>query len=536
MEYYTNNVDDETPYAKIRATIIGSIYPDLTIIPPPLEDEDNDDFFHQALRILVPIVLTIVLGPTGLGLNMVAAAAISNVVSQIIFVSTGLQRDFSLTSLLVTTLTAAIGTPISSFSEITLEQIGKNLLEHAMLNLTDQLLEVAAGIQDNLDFKQMTTAAVNGVINDVVSFKTRTLSNGVKALGSGLSTGINMGVASLIQGVPFNTERTLAQMAGTSLGVYAGMEINDYRARQKSEVHQEITQAAQSKDAKGVSQTHYARNKGPGFFAKPKTEESLLKPIRPEDVLKHMQTKNRWEEAAVHWVNTGHVASTQATIAHEHSHTVNWLDNTIYSLAYASVEANMGLEHALGISPYSLEELALKEQPLPDLLNFRFGEVLGYGMQATLILEAGPMRIAEGLYEGSALLISKVSGMWSKSTAENIAIYSREIEQAMPSGSVGSARVWTTKSRLKAAQLPNEGKVRYVPPKNYKPTEPLRRGPSGGYLDKFGNEWVRGVLRTQGHAFEWDVQLSNTGRQQLGWASRDESHLNISLDGRITHR
>ena len=33
----------------------------------------------------------------------------------------------------------------------------------------------------------------------------------------------------------------------------------------------------------------------------------------------------------------------------------------------------MGLEHALGISPYSLEELALKEQPLPDLLNFRFG-------------------------------------------------------------------------------------------------------------------------------------------------------------------
>jgi len=43
-------------------------------------------------------------------------------------------------------------------------------------------------------------------------------------------------------------------------------------------------------------------------------------------------------------------------------------------------------------------------------------------------------------------------------------------------------------------------------------------------------------ISNKGPTFEWDVQLSNTGRNQLGWASRDGSHLNISLDGRITHR
>ncbi|WP_352230889.1 polymorphic toxin type 17 domain-containing protein [Pelosinus sp. IPA-1] len=33
----------------------------------------------------------------------------------------------------------------------------------------------------------------------------------------------------------------------------------------------------------------------------------------------------------------------------------------------------------------------------------------------------------------------------------------------------------------------------------------------------------------------WDVQLSNTGKNQLGWATRDGSH-NVSLDGNITHK
>jgi filamentous hemagglutinin len=92
------------------------------------------------------------------------------------------------------------------------------------------------------------------------------------------------------------------------------------------------------------------------------------------------------------------------------------------------------------------------------------------------------------------------------------------------------------KGRLKNAQLPTEGRIRFVPPNGYSPTNPLLRGPNGGYIDKFGNEWVRGPSRTPGEPFEWDVQLSQTGKNQLGWLSRDETHINVSLHGEITHR
>ncbi|GEM_PF-1943283 len=100
----------------------------------------------------------------------------------------------------------------------------------------------------------------------------------------------------------------------------------------------------------------------------------------------------------------------------------------------------------------------------------------------------------------------------------------------------GTAQPWSIKGRINYVQLPNEGKIRYVPPEGYSASQPLPRGPNNGYIDRFGNEWVKGPSRTAGQAFEWDVQLSRTGKAQLGWATRDGSHLNISLDGRITHK
>ncbi len=112
----------------------------------------------------------------------------------------------------------------------------------------------------------------------------------------------------------------------------------------------------------------------------------------------------------------------------------------------------------------------------------------------------------------------------------------REEENLIRPGTLSSSRAWTPKARINAAQLPNEGKMRFIPPKNYHPSIPLQKGPNGGYIDKFENEWIKGPSRTPGQPFEWDVQLSPLGRKQLGWATRDGSHLNVSLDGRITHR
>jgi uncharacterized membrane protein YgcG len=114
-----------------------------------------------------------------------------------------------------------------------------------------------------------------------------------------------------------------------------------------------------------------------------------------------------------------------------------------------------------------------------------------------------------------------------------------------PPGSVGAAKSWSIKSRLSERGLPNEGKVRYVPPEGYDPKVPLPRGNHGGIIDRFGNEWVKGPTRTKGQLFEWDVRLSRVGEshfakleEQFGPFVRklnDGPYVNVSPFGHITH-
>ena len=94
------------------------------------------------------------------------------------------------------------------------------------------------------------------------------------------------------------------------------------------------------------------------------------------------------------------------------------------------------------------------------------------------------------------------------------------------------------KSLIKAKRLPSDGKIRYVPPKNFNPKKGLpyeKVGNDKAFLDKFGNKWLKGPSRTINEPFEWDVRLSNQGKEQLGWASKSGNHINVSLKGRITH-
>ena len=138
------------------------------------------------------------------------------------------------------------------------------------------------------------------------------------------------------------------------------------------------------------------------------------------------------------------------------------------------------------------------------------------------------------LKKGYNFVKDKVFG--KKKKAGDISQSTKEIDDGVMPGSVGASKVWTKKGRLKAIGLPTKGKIRFVPAKGYNPSNPLPRGPNNGIIDRFGNEWTKGPSRTKGQDFEWDVQLSKTGKQKLGWATRDGSHANISLDGRITHK
>ena len=108
-------------------------------------------------------------------------------------------------------------------------------------------------------------------------------------------------------------------------------------------------------------------------------------------------------------------------------------------------------------------------------------------------------------------------------------------ELAHPPGSLGAAKAWTMKGRLKAANLPTSGKIRYVPPKGHPPTQPLPRGPNNGFLDRFGNEWTKGPSRTAGQPFEWDVQIGRNATPGMRNLSRDGRHVNVSMGGEVTH-
>ncbi|MFC1894873.1 polymorphic toxin type 17 domain-containing protein [Candidatus Dependentiae bacterium] len=98
----------------------------------------------------------------------------------------------------------------------------------------------------------------------------------------------------------------------------------------------------------------------------------------------------------------------------------------------------------------------------------------------------------------------------------------------------------SVKNLIKSKRLPTQGRIRYVPPKGFKPNEKLPVSKIGGrpaYVDRFNNLWVKGPSRTKGEPFEWDVQLSSQGKAQLGWLSKDGDcgHINVSLKGEITH-
>ena len=110
-----------------------------------------------------------------------------------------------------------------------------------------------------------------------------------------------------------------------------------------------------------------------------------------------------------------------------------------------------------------------------------------------------------------------------------------EARPAFAPGSAGAARPWTAKGTLRFYKLPTRGKIRYVPPKDWKATNDLPRGPNNGILDRFGNEWTKGPSRTKNQPFEWDVQLSRNGKLKLGYLSKSGSHVNVSLDGKVTH-
>lgn len=94
---------------------------------------------------------------------------------------------------------------------------------------------------------------------------------------------------------------------------------------------------------------------------------------------------------------------------------------------------------------------------------------------------------------------------------------------------------WLEKAKKEG--LPTEGPITFVPPKKSNPDNPPKErvGNKVGFKDDYGNVWVPGPSRTSGHDFEWDI-IPASPNSVLARFSRDGSHVNVSLDGVVTHR
>ena len=85
-------------------------------------------------------------------------------------------------------------------------------------------------------------------------------------------------------------------------------------------------------------------------------------------------------------------------------------------------------------------------------------------------------------------------------------------------------------SFIKGAGLPSNGKIRFIPrPSDVQSGKILKK--QGGYVDKFGNIWKK----AKGPSPHWDVQLSQTGKQQLGHMGNSGAHINVTSHGKIHH-
>lgn len=99
----------------------------------------------------------------------------------------------------------------------------------------------------------------------------------------------------------------------------------------------------------------------------------------------------------------------------------------------------------------------------------------------------------------------------------------------------GAPRKPTKEEVLDKLRLPR-GKVPFgfEPRKDWRPGNPLPWDAElKGYIDQKKDVWRKGPSRTPGQPFEWDVQLKDGS----GWStsSKDGKHLNVNLDGRISH-
>lgn len=90
------------------------------------------------------------------------------------------------------------------------------------------------------------------------------------------------------------------------------------------------------------------------------------------------------------------------------------------------------------------------------------------------------------------------------------------------------------RGKVKARGLPTDGRFHFVPDGN---KIEFNRS-NGGYVDRYGNVWVKGPYHGDpklGFTYEWDVQLSASGKNAWGKFANGKGYINVRPDGGLSH-
>jgi hypothetical protein len=215
-------------------------------------------------------------------------------------------------------------------------------------------------------------------------------------------------------------------------------------------------------------------------------------------------------------------------------------DQNLYNQALLNMEKRgqnlQTLAKDLKSSPAD-EQTRLASRTLVNFLNpidyLKIGKVLGKTLSQVPLSQTPSMTFKQKAMSETSLS-SGNSGM----------DFVLESHLEGPPGSLGAKGVHSINSRVHQAGLPDTGIVRFIPPAHYTSEfakhSPLPKGPHGGYIDRVGNEWVKGPSRTLGENFEWDIRLSTKGYAQCKWHDKVKNgsngpFINVSQGGRISH-
>ena len=87
---------------------------------------------------------------------------------------------------------------------------------------------------------------------------------------------------------------------------------------------------------------------------------------------------------------------------------------------------------------------------------------------------------------------------------------------------------------VKAKGLPTDGRFHFVADGN---KVEFNRS-KGGYVDRYGNVWLKGPYHGDpklGFTYEWDVQLSASGKNAWGKFANGKGYINVRPDGGLSH-